>query len=102
MTATPRDMTPPAPPTALVAVPSAATVQLAWRGSAEPDVAGYVVYRTDARGVSARVGATRVPDTIFVDRPIPPGTYRYEVTAYDAAAVPNESARSSPATVTVP
>jgi hypothetical protein len=102
VTATPRDMTPPSPPTALVAVPSTATVQLTWRASAEPDVAGYVVYRTDARGVSARVGATRVPDTTFVDRPIPPGTYRYEITAYDAAAVPNESARSSPATVTVP
>ena len=102
VTATPRDMTPPSAPTALVAVPSTAAVQLVWRASAEPDVAGYIVYRTDAAGVAARVGTTRVPDTTFTDRPVASGTYRYEVTAYDTAAVPNASAPSSPATVTVP
>ena len=95
-------MTPPSAPTALVAVPSTAAVQLVWRASAEPDVAGYIVYRPDASGVAARVGATRVPDTTFTDRPVASGTYRYEVTAYDTAAVPNASAPSSPATVTVP
>ena len=81
---------------------STAAVQLVWRASAEPDVAGYIVYRTDAAGVTARVGTTRVPDTTFTDRPVASGTYRYEVTAYDTAAVPNASAPSSPATVTVP
>lgn len=102
VTATPRDVTPPSAPTALVAVPSEDTVRLSWRASPETDVAGYVVYRTDATGASTRVGATLVPDTTFTDRPVPPGTYRYEVTAYDTAATPNESARSVPATVAVP
>jgi predicted small lipoprotein YifL len=100
--ATPRDATPPSAPTALVAIPSEGRVALSWRASPEADVAGYVVYRTDANGVSTRVGATRAPDTTFTDRPVPPGAYRYEVTAYDTAARPNESARSTPAAVTVP
>jgi fibronectin type 3 domain-containing protein len=100
--ATPRDMTPPSAPTALVAVPSEGTVRLSWRASPEPDVAGYIVYRTDRAGVSARVGSTRAPDTTFTDHPVTAGTYRYEVAAYDTATIPNESARSEPVTVSVP
>lgn len=100
--ATPRDMTPPSAPTALVAVPSEGTARLSWRASPEPDVAGYIVYRTDPSGVSTRVGSTRAPDTTFTDYPVAPGSYRYEVAAYDTATIPNESARSDPATVSVP
>ena len=100
--ATPRDMTPPSAPTALVAVPSEGTARLSWRASPEPDVAGYIVYRTDPSGVSTRVGSTRAPDTTFTDHPVAPGSYRYEVAAYDTATIPNESARSDPATVSVP
>lgn len=102
VTATPRDTTPPAAPTALVAVPSEATVRLSWRASPEPDVVGYVVYRTGPTGVAERVGATPAPDTTFTDPAVPSGTWRYEVSAYDTAARPNESPRSAPATVAVP
>jgi hypothetical protein len=52
--------------------------------------------------VSTRVGSTRAPDTTFTDHPVAPGSYRYEVAAYDTATIPNESARSDPATVSVP
>lgn len=100
--ATPRDTTPPSAPTALVAVPSEATVRLSWRASPEPDVAGYIVYRTGVAGIAERVGTTQAPDTTFTDRAVPSGTFRYEVSAYDAAARANESARSAPATVAVP
>ena len=102
VTATPRDMTPPSAPTALVAVPSEATVRLSWRASPEADVAGYIVYRTGAASAAERVGSALAPDTTFTDRQVPPGTYRYEVSAYDAAARPNESPRSTATTVAVP
>jgi hypothetical protein len=94
--------TPPTPPTNLVAIPSEATVRLTWNPSPESDVAGYVVYRAVETGAFERVGATRAPDTTFVDRGVVGGAYRYVVTAQDAAAVPNESRRSNEARVTVP
>jgi uncharacterized protein len=99
---TPRDMTPPAAPTGLVAIPSVATVRLAWNPSPEPDVAGYVIYRTDARGERARVGRTATPGTVFIDRDVPAGTYRYTVTAIDGASRPNESPPTAVVSVTVP
>jgi hypothetical protein len=102
VTVTPADLVPPSPPSDLVAIPARDTVRLSWRGSPEPDVAAYVIYRTDAAGVTARVGSTRPPDATFVDRGVPPGTYRYTVTAQDASVRANESAPSEAFTVTVP
>lgn len=99
---TPRDLTPPSPPTNLAAIPSEATVRLSWTASPESDVAGYIVYRAAAGGAFERVGATRVPDTTFVDRGVTRGSYRYAVTAQDSAARPNESRRSNEVGVSVP
>jgi hypothetical protein len=100
--ATPTDLTPPAPPADLVAVPAQGTVRLSWTPSPDPDVAGYVVYRVAAGGTPERVGSVRAPDTTFTDRAVPPGDYRYTVTAQDASARANESAPSNAADVTVP
>jgi len=100
--ATPRDVTPPAPPTDLVAAPSPGTVRLSWRPSPDADVAAYAVYRAPAGGDFVRVGSVRAPATVFVDRDVPAGRYRYAVTALDSAAQPNESPPSPPVTVTVP
>lgn len=101
VTVTPADMTPPSPPANLVAIPSAGTVRLSWSPSPERDVAGYVVYRA-AAGALARIGSTPALTTVFVDRDVPPGPYRYAVTARDAGARANESARSNEVTVSVP
>lgn len=99
---TPTKTTPPAPVTDLAALPSRGEVRLSWRPSPEPDVAAYVVYR-GARGAPlARIGSVRSPTTTFVDRGVPPGTYRYMVTAQDASARANESRPSNEVTVTVP
>lgn len=100
--ATPADTTPPSRPAHLVVIPSEGQVRLAWNASPEPDVAAYVVYRAEAEGGFVRVGSTRPPTTVFVDREVPRGRYRYTVTALDASARPNESARSNEVTVSVP
>lgn len=100
--ATPQSLTPPSPPTDLVATPAAEGVRLSWRASPDPGVAGYVVYRAGPQGTFERVGSTQAPVTVFVDRNVRSGTYRYGVTARDASVRPNESARSTEVTVTVP
>jgi hypothetical protein len=102
VTVTPADMTPPSAPGNLVAIPSAGTARLSWAPSPERDVAGYVVYRAAGAGPLARVGSTTVPTTVFVDRDLAPGEYRYAVTARDAGARANESARSNEVRVSVP
>ena len=100
--ATPGRSTPPAPPTNLVATPSANTVRLSWLPSSDPNVAAYVVYRAGPTGEIARVGSVRAPATTFTDRDLAPGTYRYAVTVQDATARANESGPSNEVSVTLP
>jgi fibronectin type 3 domain-containing protein len=100
--ATPGRATAPAPPTSLVAAPSADAVRLSWTASPDRDVAGYVVYRADGAGEATRIGSVRAPATTFTDRGLGPGTYRYAVTAQDASARANESAPSNEVSVTLP
>ena len=100
--ATPTDVTPPAPPTNLVAIPSQGAVRLSWTPRAEADVGGYVVYRAAGAGPFERVGSVRTPGSTFTDRDLPPGTYRYAVTAQDTSARANESAGSTDVSITVP
>jgi hypothetical protein len=99
---TPVKTTAPASPAALAAIPSRGEVRLSWTASPAPDVAAYVVYRAAAGGGFARVGSVAPPATTFLDRPVPPGRYRYAVTAQDTSTRANESARSNEVTVTVP
>jgi fibronectin type 3 domain-containing protein len=102
--ATPVKLTPPPPPTNLVAVPSAGAVRLVWDRSPESDVAGYVVYRAVAPGADfVRLTPTPITRTTYSDQTVERGkTYSYVVTAVDRARRPNESARSAPARATVP
>jgi hypothetical protein len=102
VTATPVKTTPPAPASELAAIPSRGEVRLSWKPSPAPDVAAYLIYRATPGGVLARIGSVRPPATTFVDRNVPPGRYRYAVTAQDTSTRGNESATSSEVTVTVP
>ena len=102
MTATPHDLTPPAPPRDLVAVVAAGDVRLSWAASPEADVARYVVYRADARGMFTRVGSTAAPGHHVRGPRCTPGTYRYAVTAQDGGARANESALSDAVNAVVP
>jgi hypothetical protein len=102
VTAMPVKSTPPAPASDLAAIASRGEVRLSWKPSPAPDVAAYIVYRATTDAAFERVGSVRPPATTFVDRDVPPGRYRYAVTAQDASTRANESARSNEATVTVP
>jgi hypothetical protein len=100
--ATPVDLTPPAPPTDLVAIPSEREVRLSWTPGVEPDLGTYIVYRAREGGPFLRIGSVRAPASTFTDRDVPPGRYRYAVSAQDTSVRANESARSSEVTVVVP
>jgi fibronectin type 3 domain-containing protein len=101
--AAPGDTTPPAAPAALLAVPSAGAVRLAWNPSASPDVVAYVVYRADETGDFLRIATMRAIATVYLDRDVRPGaTYRYAITALDNARRANESPRSNVVSVRVP
>ncbi len=99
--ATPRDVTPPAPPVSLVAIPAGDSARLSWRASPDADVASYQVYRARTGEAFIRVGSTPADRTVYVDSGVAPGTYRYAVTALDSGARPNESAHSNVVTVTL-
>jgi len=105
------DTFPPAVPTGLAAVATAAdssagaSIDLSWLPVPEADLAGYAVYRQDLTSQDAawqRVSPAQL--TIgpgFHDPNVQPGhTYRYAASAIDQLG--HESARSQPAEETVP
>jgi fibronectin type 3 domain-containing protein len=103
-TATPEDATPPAQPRGLVAVLAGATVRLAWQAVPDPDVAGYIIYRSTTAGRGhVRLTGTPQASTTYVDADVQPGqTYFYVVTAVDRAKRANESVPSPEVSATLP
>ena len=96
----PVDTTPPTVPQGLDgAATGASRIDLTWSPSSDPGgtgVSGYRLYR-DGALLASPTG------TGYADLAVAPGTaYVYEVSAVDAAAPANESARSSPRTVRTP
>jgi predicted phage tail protein len=105
VSATPVDLTPPAPPQGVRAVPGPGTVvSLSWEPNREFDLLGYLVYRSDAPNRRPR----RLIETPFTapalyDRSVRAGgRYVYTVTAVDASSRRNESAPSVEVEVFVP
>jgi fibronectin type 3 domain-containing protein len=94
--ATPLDAGPPAAPTGLAATPRQGSVDLDWDDSAEPDLAGYNVYRAPApAGPFTRRNTALVPVSAFtVENASNEIPFWYRVTAVDASG--NESAPSAP------
>ena len=108
-----QDVFPPAVPTGLAAVATAAgtapdgshtpaTVDLSWQPVMEADMAGYIVYRRESGGEWQRVSPEQpVVGPAFHDVHVEPGyTYIYAVSAIDKSG--HESARSAEAQETVP
>lgn len=86
------DTTAPAAPAGLAATGGTRQVVLDWADNAEPDLAGYRVYRNGVQ-IASPTGSA------FTDTGLADGaTYTYEVTAVDNAG--NESARSAQASAT--
>lgn len=104
VSATPVDLTPPAPPRGLVAVPAPGAVSLRWDASAEPDLLGYLVYRREPPAlVPVRLTEVPVQTTTFTDRTVQPGkSYVYTVTAVDRPPRQNEGAPSAEVSATLP
>ncbi len=94
------DTTPPAAPTNLAATAGDAVVNLDWSDNAEPDLAGYNVYRsTTSGGPYGQINGSLVTASAFSDTGVTNGTtYFYVVTAEDTSA--NESASSNEASAT--
>jgi hypothetical protein len=101
---TPKDIFPPAAPQGLVAVPVPATsntpvgIELSWAISAESDLAGYNIYRSDQDSKSPRrLNQSTLLTPAYRDITVFPGRlYTYTVTAVDRAG--NESPASEPVT----
>jgi hypothetical protein len=106
------DIFPPAVPTGLAAVATAAdatttpstgpSIDLSWQPVTDADLAGYVVYRREAGSGWERISAAQpVVGPGFHDPNVQPGiTYHYTVSAIDQSG--HESARSGEAEETVP
>lgn len=105
VSAVPVDLTPPAPPQGVRAVPGPGTVvSLSWEPNREADLLGYLVYRSDAPNRRPRrLIETPFPATALNDRSVRSGgQYIYTVTAVDASSRRNESAPSAEIEVEVP
>jgi hypothetical protein len=97
--ATPVDV-PPAAPTGLAATAGDSQVSLDWNDNAEPDRAGYNIYRSTTQGSDyIQINASLVLTSDYVDSTVVNRTtYYYVVTAVDQAL--NESGSSSEVSVT--
>ncbi|MDA8018227.1 MAG: choice-of-anchor A family protein [Thermoanaerobaculia bacterium] len=98
------DNQPPSAPTGLVATVTGSDVALSWTAGADPDLAGYLLYRDGvlANAVGAVIGSLEpyvLTSTSFADDGRPDGTSIYEVYAIDEAG--NLSGPSTPAEATV-
>lgn len=98
------DIFPPAVPTGLEAVFSAAgqpSIDLSWTPDSEPDLAGYNVYRHRENEAPVKINSELVKSSAYRDIQLTPGSkYYYSVTAVDLRG--NESAKSAEASETVP
>ena len=96
------DITPPSPPTGLVAIPGTSSIDLDWDDNGESDLDGYTVYRATASGGPFTVlNPSPLTASDYSDSAVSPGTaYLYQVTATDTSN--NESAPSPQASATAP
>lgn len=97
----PRDTFPPAPPAGLTGLYTANAVELIWDPSAEPDLAGYNVYRSDGGQPPAKINSELLRSPLYRDAAVSSDhRYIYRVAAVDVSG--NESGLSAEVSVDVP
>ncbi len=96
----PVDTTAPAAPTGVSGVASVGSVALDWADSAEPDVAGYNVFRSNAAaGTYVKLNSDLLVGSTYVDTTAPASsTVFYQVVAVDSSE--NASDASTPLSIT--
>jgi hypothetical protein len=90
--------TAPGAPTGLGATVTSTGINLDWNDSPEPDLAGYVVYRSTAEaGPYQRLTASPISGSAYQDLTAPRGTSHYRVAAVDAGDLESAPATTSAA-----
>jgi len=80
------DATPPAAPTGLMATPGNTKVDLAWSANAEPDLAGYNLYRSTDNVNFTKINSSLLTTTTYSNTGLTNGsTYYYKLTAVDTS-----------------
>jgi hypothetical protein len=96
-----RDVSAPAPPAGLAVLPREGGLEVLWSPSAEPDIAGYRVYREAPGGPPEKIADVGPSRAAWLDETAERGAvYRYTVTALDQAG--NESERADPVEAGLP
>ncbi|MDA8083071.1 MAG: discoidin domain-containing protein [Nitrospiraceae bacterium] len=95
------DSTPPAAPANLSAAVAASNVSLSWTANAEPDLAGYNIYRNTPQGWM-KLNSSLIQATAYADSGLPSGNYIYRVTALDVAGNESQSSNEAAAVVYIP
>lgn len=96
------DTTAPAAPANVSALPGDEKVILSWDGNVEPDLAGYIVYRSEISGgpYTAVVTNDAVSPSHIDEGLVNGTTYYYVITAFDDSLAVNESADSAEVSAT--
>jgi hypothetical protein len=93
----PTDTFPPKAPTSLAAVASEGAIALIWDANTEPDLAGYIVLRSEAGAATMQpLMTTPITETTYRDATTKAGVrYAYAVVAVDTATPQNVSTQSN-------
>ena len=79
-----RDTYPPSPPLEVAAISNGEAISLVWSPNTEPDLAGYVVYRSGPEKKFEKISDTLVTTASFIDSSVVKSqTYLYRIKAVD-------------------
>lgn len=95
-TVKPHDRFAPVAPTGIAVAVEGAQIRVYWFPNAEPDLAGYRIYRRSERESEPRpIAEVGAAESAYADAGAEPGVrYSYSVSAVDGATPPNEGPRS--------
>ncbi len=98
---TPADTYPPAAPAGLQAIQEGSAVTLIWSSVDAPDLAGYILLRSDGNGETFRpLMQQPASDTTYKDADVAVGmTYLYAVIAIDKSGNPSEQSNRQSVTI---